>query len=136
MAVKYGLGRHLVYLSEHELNMTLYWSTILQPMGVYSYCFPKLAVVLLLVKLMVPTKRVSYALYGLMAVLFVCSFLAVLFLFVRCTPRDHFWHPLEPATCMPASVLNGLTALAGCKYLDTVICESVVSSKLTLFAFP
>jgi hypothetical protein len=121
MAVKYGLGRHLVYLSESELNMTLYWSTILQPMGVYSYCFPKLAVVLLLVKLMMPSKGVRYALYGLMVVLYICSFLAVLFLWVRCTPRDHFWHPLEPADCMPASVLNGLTALAGCKPSNTSV---------------
>lgn len=116
LAVKYGLGRHISSLSDHELSMTLYYSTVLQPMAVFSYCIPKLAVVILIKKVMMLDRRITYQLCALIGLLFVTSFLAVLFLFVQCDPADHFWHPLREAHCMPASVENSLTGIAGSEF--------------------
>lgn len=115
VAVSHGLGRHIYYLSQEQIMHTLYYSTILQPIGIAAYCLPKLAVVILIISLIDTTKRGVFALYSVIAILFVTSALFAIMLFAQCNPPNHLWHPWEPAKCLPSYVLKNVTYVGGCK---------------------
>jgi hypothetical protein len=118
VAIHYGIGRHVYYLTPTQLTKTLYYSAIMQPITIIAYCLPKLAVVVLITRLAGPSvwKRGVYFLYGVIAVLFITSALCFIYLFAQCDPPNHFWHPLEPAHCSSPHVLEYITYVGGCTY--------------------
>lgn len=116
VAVSHGLGRHIYYLSQEQIMHTLYYSTILQPIGIAAYCLPKLAVVILIISLMGTTKRGIFALYFIIAILFVTSALSAIMLFARCNPSNQLWHPWKPAKCLPNYVFENVSYMGGCKF--------------------
>lgn len=115
VAVSHGLGRHIYYLSQEQIMHTLYYATILQPIGIAAYCLPKLAVVILIISLMGTTKRGVFALYSVIAILFITSALCAVMLFAQCNPPNHLWHPWESAKCLPSYVLKNVTYTGGGK---------------------
>ena len=118
-SVSHGLGRHVVHLQPHQISNTLYLSAILQP---FSYVLPKLAVVMLIIKLMGPKKPRIWFLFSIFTILAIASALCAIFVFVQRDPPSHFWNPTEPAKCWPPNVLKNLTVFAGC--------ESFISKRL------
>lgn len=115
VAVSHGLGRHVYYLSQEQIMHTLYYSTILQPIGIAAYCLPKLAVVILIISLMGTTKRGVFALHSVIAIFFITSALSAIMIFAQCNPPNHLWHPWEPAKCLPSYVLKNVSYVGGCK---------------------
>lgn len=105
-----GLGRHIYYLTADEVTNVLFYSGLSQPFGIFAFCVPKLAVVILIIRLMGTEKKGVYFLYSLIAVLFILNALAAIFFFVQCDPPSHMWHPTEPgAHCWPASVWTNVS---------------------------
>lgn len=113
VSVSHGLGRHVVYLQPDQVSYILYLSAILQPIGIFSYVVPKLAVVMLIIKLMGPKKHGVWFLYSIFTILAISSALAAMFLFVQCDPPSHFWNPMEHAKCWSPNVLMYTTVFSG-----------------------
>lgn len=99
-----------------DIAYVLYLSTIFEPLAIFSYIFPKIAVVILINKLMGIQKRGVWFLYFLLVILFISSALAVIFPFAQCDPPSHFWHPMRPAKCWSPKVLRDTTIFAGSRY--------------------
>jgi len=116
VAIHYGLGRHIYFLTPDEITNSLKFSAIIQPLGVSSYCIPKFAVAVLIIRLLGLEKRGAYFLYSVIVILFITSGLPVIYLFAQCDPPDHFWHPMLPANCSPPYVLLRMTYVAGGEY--------------------
>lgn len=117
VAVSYGNGRHIYYLSNEDVLNALYYSVIVQPIGIAAYCLPKLSVVILIVSLVgtQERKRSIWFLYSVIAILFITSALASILLFAQCTPPNHLWHPFSVAECWPAYVEDNVTYVGGCE---------------------
>ncbi|CAD6593192.1 MAG: hypothetical protein ASARMPREDX12_009040 [Alectoria sarmentosa] len=105
-SIRSGLGRHIVYLQPEQISYTLYLSAILQPIGIFAIFLPKLAVVVLIVKLMGPKKHGISFLYFIVTILAIGSALSSIFVFAQCDPPSHFWNPTEPAHCWSPNVLR------------------------------
>ncbi|KAI1110062.1 hypothetical protein F5Y14DRAFT_444229 [Nemania sp. NC0429] len=113
VSIHYGIGRHIHYLSEDEILKTLYYFPVSQPIGIAAYCFPKLAVMMFIVRVMGPAKRGVWFLYTVIAIMFITSTLVFILLFVQCSPPSHLWDPSSPAECLPSYVLTNATYVAG-----------------------
>lgn len=113
VAISYGVGRHLVYIPPEDIQPVLYYSNILQPVGIPAFCLPKISVAILIVSLMGPEKRGAWFLYATTAIVFLTSTLSAIMLFAQCNPPNHAWHPLEPAKCLPGSILVTIGYVAG-----------------------
>ena len=128
-SVSHGLGRHIVYLQPDQISHTLYLSAIVQPIGIFSYVLPKLAIVMLIVKLMGPKKHGIWFLYSIVTILAIASALAPIFVFVQCDPPSHFWNPTEPAKCWPPNVLMNTTIFGGCESSISKSLSSIILIK-------
>ncbi|PVH93146.1 hypothetical protein DM02DRAFT_542184 [Periconia macrospinosa] len=113
VAISYGAGRHLIYIPPENITPVLYYSTILQPVGIPAFCIPKLSVVLFIVKLMGVEQKGAWLLWGSIGILFACHILSPVMLFAQCNPPDHLWHTMEPAKCLPSEVLHTITYVGG-----------------------
>lgn len=108
-----GLGRHIYYLTADEVTNVLFYSSLSQPFGIFAFCIPKLAVVILIIRLMGTEKKGLYFLYSLIAILFILNALSAIFFFVQCDPPSHMWHPTEPgAHCWSASIWTNVSYAA------------------------
>ncbi|KAI1465193.1 uncharacterized protein F4812DRAFT_462036 [Daldinia caldariorum] len=113
MAISYGLGRHIQYLSDDDLVNCLYYSAIQRAPGILSFTLPKLSVVIFLSKLMGNMKRGRWFLYSVITILFITSLMGIVIFLAQCRPMDHLWHPLSPADCVSATVLDAISYLCG-----------------------
>lgn len=121
VSIYYGTGRHAVHIPPENVVPALFYGAIVRPFSITSYCLPKLSVALLIISLMGTKKDGLWFLWSVIVILFVTSTLSWIMLFAQCNPVDHLWHPMEPAMCYPARVLDGITYMAGCKYLMMTI---------------
>ncbi|KAI0108885.1 hypothetical protein GGR51DRAFT_112782 [Nemania sp. FL0031] len=110
--VAHGIGRHKYYLSSSNSNIITYYNPILESFGIVAYSLPKLAIVILIRKLMGTTKRGIWFLYGVIAVLFITAILSIFVIFLECNPRDHVLHPSLSTRCVPTRVYDIITTLA------------------------
>lgn len=116
VSVSYGIGRHVYYLSDDDIVNTLYYESILRPIGIAAIFLPKLAVVILIIRLMGTAKRGVWFLYSVIGILFITFALAIILFFAQCNPADHLWHPFSPADCFPSYVIDGSAYVAACEY--------------------
>ena len=116
-AVAHGNGRHIYYLSNDQIMKMLYYSVILQPIGIAAFCLPKLSVVILIMGLMGPQRRESrvWFLYAIITMQFITSALSAIMLFAQSNPPNHLWHPFSPGNGLPDHVLDNITIVAGGK---------------------
>jgi len=98
-AVYYGGGRHLFALKPENLGMVLKLTVISFVPGLSSFMFPKFAVVILLAKLLNPSKPHKYFMWGI-SVFYTLMIIVMLTLnFAQCTPAAAQWGEV-PGTCM------------------------------------
>ena len=107
VSAHYGVGRHFATLSPQDAMEAIRWSNITDPFGVMAFCIPKVAVALLLVRIMAPVQRGRWFLYTMTGVVTIAGILDVIFLFVQCKPVTALWDPIvaATATCWKPSVL-------------------------------
>ncbi|KAF2676553.1 hypothetical protein K458DRAFT_379793 [Lentithecium fluviatile CBS 122367] len=113
VAISYGMGRHSAHIPLQNVTPALYYSTVVQPIGITAFCLPKMSVVILLISLMGTRKQGVWFLWSIIVILFITNAVASIVLFAQCDPPDHLWHPFEPADCLPPQVLDGVATLAG-----------------------
>ncbi len=82
------MGRHEYYLTPKQKTNAVTLNIVGQPFGIMAFCLPKLAVALLIIKLMPPRKYGKWFLYFITISLIILSVLAVIFLFIQCSPLE------------------------------------------------
>lgn len=98
-AVYYGGGRHLFTLDMENLGMVLKLTVISFVPGLSSFMFPKFAVVILLAKLLNPSKLHKYFMWAISLLYLIMIVVMLTLNFAQCTPAASQWLEL-PGTCM------------------------------------
>lgn len=115
VAVSYGMGRHIDFISPQQASKVLFYTAILQPVGITAFCLPKLSIVIFIRRLAGPQMRGLYFLYSIIVILFISSALCFIMVFAQCDPPSHFWHPTDSGKCLSPLVLQDITIFAGGK---------------------
>lgn len=107
VSAHYGIGRHLVTLPPQDAMEAIRLTNITDPFGIMAFCIPKLAVALLLGRIMTPVQRGRWFLYSMTGGVMIAGILDVIFLFVQCKPVAALWDPIvaATATCWNPSVI-------------------------------
>ena len=107
ISTHYGIGRHLATLPSQDTMEAIRLVTITDPFSIMAFCIPKVAVALLLVRIMTPVQRGRWFLYFMTGGVMIAGILNCIFLFVQCEPVTALWDPIvaATATCWKASVL-------------------------------
>ena len=97
----YGLGKHLATLSSQDTIEAIRLSEIANLFGILAICIPKVAVALLLVRIMAPVWRGRWFLYSMTGGVTIAGIINCIFTFVQCRPVTALWDPMvaTTATC-------------------------------------
>lgn len=93
--VHMGGGRHSYYLGLDQTAAAVRMISIGNIPGIISVAVPKLAVAVLLVRLLNPARYQKAILYFLSLSCVVIYVLCAVFLWVQCTPRAGLWNPVK-----------------------------------------
>ena len=112
-AVAFGLGRHVVSLQEDQIEKIAYLIAIMEPFAIFSYSIPKLAVVILIIKLLGVQKRSIWFLYSIIIILFATSLVCSILNFARCDPPKSIWNLAIDGKCWDVNIAIDFEILAG-----------------------
>ena len=107
VSTHYGIGKHLATLPAQNIMEAVKLSAITYVFDIMAFCIPKVAVALLLVRIMGPAQRGRLFLYSITCVMMIAGILNCILLFVQCKPVTALWDPIVAATaiCWKPSVL-------------------------------
>ena len=105
--VDHGGARHLYYLSPAQVSTVVRLNWAIQPFPIVGFCTGKISTALLILRFMSPNTRWrKWFLYISIGVSIVCTTLAVIFLFVQCSPPKALWEEVEGAQCWNPKVVS------------------------------
>ena len=119
-----GLGRHTYYLTLKQIERAVKLGDASNPIGIMAFCLPKIAVAILIVRLLPPPKRGAWLLFALTLSLTLFGALAAIFLYVQCNPASVLWDPaVTNFHCWDPHVLSDYTYFVGAysALVDTVL---------------
>ncbi|KAI1881562.1 hypothetical protein JX265_000388 [Neoarthrinium moseri] len=86
-----GAGRHIQTLTDQQITSSLYWYAVSSWPGVLSLCLPKIAIVVLLCRLLNPRPWHRALLWSLAVICTINFVLAALFGMISCDPPRATW---------------------------------------------
>ena len=131
--VSFGNGKHTALLSTEQQEGAVFWTTIAFCPGVLSFCLPKLAVVVLLIRILHPGPFHRCFLWT-MVILCQLSFIGAMgILLGRCRPTRAIWDFSVQGTCLDISILvnYGLAVTGGRTCPSSLRGPALISSKPT-----
>lgn len=115
-AVNYGLGRHVEAVSREDQMAVVKWIYLGSCLGVMSLAIPKLAVIALLIRLLVPGKAQRWVLWAMGAAVNLFFFsVVVIFLRTLAAKCPPFEVNGVPANCVPVATQVKYCLFAGCR---------------------
>ena len=128
ISTSYGTGRHLTALAPQDAIKAIKFNTVSNPFGIMAFCIPKVAVALLLVRLVGPAHRRKWILYAMTGIMMIAGILSAIFLFVQCRPVAALWDPEVKATakCWNPSILTNYTYFVGGSHPKSEITDCVL----------
>ncbi|KAF4839726.1 hypothetical protein CGCSCA4_v010879 [Colletotrichum siamense] len=135
-AVSYGYGHHVDTLTPEQKSGAILWSVAGYPPGLLSFGLPKPAVVVLLTRILNPSKWHKRFLWflGIFCVTNLIGFITIIF--AQCQPARFQWDSSVGGTCWDKSVLVAFATYSGafCAFADVYlsIYPAVVLSKLQM----
>ncbi|KAI6355971.1 hypothetical protein MCOR25_008018, partial [Pyricularia grisea] len=113
VAVRYGEGRHIWTLSEEELGASRLWFIIASVPGVTALGLPKIAIALMLNRILFATKWLTTASWFLSAVTMVNFLVVLFFLIFQCSPMRASWATdVENARCYGSGLIVNICVYA------------------------
>lgn len=91
MAVANGLGRHIATLPPENAHRAIFFTTVAGTTGIFSFTFPKFAVVILLAKILDPGRWHRRAMWLISIVYFIMSVVTIIIIWAHCTPAAAQW---------------------------------------------
>ncbi|KAF2245418.1 hypothetical protein BU26DRAFT_607669 [Trematosphaeria pertusa] len=109
VSIHYGLARHQYYLLiSNPLNISkvVKWQLFSEPVAILGTTIPKVAVTMLLIKLLDPNKLAVAWLWALNILLNALSIVCIITSFVQCTPTSAYWTRAGGKCWDPSIVAN------------------------------
>ncbi|KAK3903716.1 integral membrane protein [Staphylotrichum tortipilum] len=118
--VSFGNGKHTALLSTEQQEGAIFWTTIAFCPGVLSVCLPKLAVVVLLIRILLPGSFHKCFLWTMVILCQLSFIVAISILLGRCRPTRSIWDFSVQGTCINIDILvnYGLAVTAYSAFVD------------------
>ncbi|KAL8829800.1 MAG: hypothetical protein Q9191_001803 [Dirinaria sp. TL-2023a] len=113
VSIAFGGGRHVYYLAPESLSNAIKFNTIAYVPGIISVGLPKLAVAILLMRLLNIDRRQRILMYCLSIGSIILQTLCVVFFYAQCKPAAGLWDPSLKPACWSPSVLVNFAYFAG-----------------------
>ncbi|MCJ1433765.1 hypothetical protein MMC27_003130 [Xylographa pallens] len=110
--VRWGWGRHTYYLLQTpQSRANLIEASKLSSMNeintILGLLFIKFSISLLMLRIFGTKKSWRWAIYSIMAFVFVTTVISAVMVLVQCRPLDKLWNPSQPGSCWsPETVIN------------------------------
>lgn len=114
VAVKNGNGKHFSLLTTEQQENTVLYTTAAFCPGVISFGLPKMAVVILLTRLLNPSRYHKWFIWWLGIWCQLTLFATCGLLLGQCTPTNSLWNFSVEGKCFDKSILVGYCVYAGC----------------------
>ncbi|OCL08125.1 hypothetical protein AOQ84DRAFT_268068, partial [Glonium stellatum] len=111
VAISYGLARHQYYLPLSHVSNVVKWQLLSEPFAIFGTTVPKIAITMLLVKIMGPSKHGVIWLWSLNILLNAISIVCLITAFVQCTPVSAYWTHM--GTCWAPQIVANLAITQG-----------------------
>jgi hypothetical protein len=106
IAVNNGNGQHMPSLSYEQQSATVMWTTATFCPGIMFFGLPKVAIVILLVRLLDPSKWIRRMFWIMLSINQAAHITLIGLLLGRCNPPAHMWDPRNVAgDCLPEDVV-------------------------------
>jgi hypothetical protein len=102
---------------EQQQGVILYMMSAYVP-GIMSLGFPKMAVISLLTRLLLPGRVQTWLLWTMGIITILALGATVTLLMLECSPPRSLWDFSVTATCLDKHILVGLSFTAGCESID------------------
>ena len=101
-----GGGRHLFYISESQVPLAIEYNWLNQTFAILSVTVSKVSVALLILRLLGPSAWRRWFLYLISGLSCLVGSLAVIFIYVQCTPVQTLWDPSVGGACWNLTAVN------------------------------
>ncbi|KAK3486572.1 uncharacterized protein B0T23DRAFT_325311 [Neurospora hispaniola] len=108
ISVSWGNGRHFADLDLEQKENTIKFMMAAYVPGIETLGFPKLAVIALLVRLLMPSRLHTIVLWSMGTICCLSLTAMVMTLLLQCTPTQALWTLTMPHNCLAPDVLEGL----------------------------
>jgi hypothetical protein len=115
LAVNYGLGRHLVYLTKPDAINMQYWQLLSQVFCINALTFAKMSICLSYLRVIRGSQNVAmkWSLYICALLTFVVNTVVIICFYLSCNPPSKAWNPFLPGECWPLVTQISLVLLQG-----------------------
>ena len=97
VSLHYGLGRHNVYLDEHDMVLAEKYLFVSQPPYAWALVFAKISMSCTLLRILGESLRWRYVLYGIIVTQILIGVTINSFQFSLCKPLSAIWDPVVAA---------------------------------------
>jgi hypothetical protein len=97
---------YLLISDPNEISMVVKWQLYSEPLGIFGTTIPKIAVTMLLIKLLNPSKITTAYLWTMNIVLNGFSIVCIITSFVQCAPTSAYWTKVGGKCWDPTIVAN------------------------------
>jgi hypothetical protein len=97
---------YLLISDPNEISMVVKWQRYSEPLGIFGTTIPKIAVTMLLIKLLNPSKITTAYLWTMNIVLNGFSIVCIITSFVQCAPTSAYWTKVGGKCWDPTIVAN------------------------------
>ena len=111
--VSEGVGRHFMYLDTRQQQLAVKYNYMTQIPSTFTSCFGKIAVALLLKRIMAPHRGRELFLWFIIISLLVINTVVNVVTLTFCRPLAFLWNHDIQGSCLPTSVLRDLGYLQG-----------------------
>ena len=91
ISVGHGNGKHLASLSPEDAMQAIKWNMLSRPFCIMASCLPRIAVVLLLIRLMTLSKASKFFLLFITTSQTASAIASTTILFMQCKPVTALW---------------------------------------------
>jgi hypothetical protein len=103
---------YLLISDPEEISTVVKWQLYSEPLGIFGTTVPKIAVTMLLIKLLNPSKMATAYLWTMNIVLNAFSIVCIITSFVQCTPTSTYWTK-KGGKCWDPTIVANLAITQG-----------------------
>ena len=107
ISTSYGFDRHEFYLTPDEASAAAKWQIITEPFGIISPTVTKIAITLLIQKMMSPSTSGALFLWIINFIGLILAIVTSIIAFFRCQPVSAGWLPIGDFHCWDPMILIG-----------------------------
>lgn len=129
-----GGARHLYYLSPSQVSTVVKFNWANQPFAIAVVALGKISAAFLVLRILHGTTVWrKWFLYGSMSITVIAAIVAILILFVQCSPPRALWDAVPGAKCWDASVSSDIQIMYASMYPEASRSKSIALGRANGF---